>query len=238
MPDALNPGHDACSPYPFGMSPLAKRPFNPREPLSRGDEAKIRRLFEHTHKGVRGEVLSISQEQGTGEIKVLGHFRDIHGPCGTWMRTICLRDGALHVEHDGCVLSGRVRGHGAGRAWVATCLKRYRALGVRTVEAYVSGRIGGYVWASMGFTFKNESAPSEFRDRHKPILRDILREGHITTDEHRLLCRRLESFDFEDAQEILCLGEEKSWIDAKGERQWVGKCFLTDSCWRGQLALS
>jgi GNAT superfamily N-acetyltransferase len=220
------------------MPLLPKRPFDPHAPLTRRDEAKIRRLFEHTHKGVRGEVIEISRDQDTQAVKVLGHFRDIHGTCGTWMRSICLKEGALHVEHGGCVLSGRVRGCGIGRAWVETCLERYRALGVCTVEADVSGKIGGYVWASMGFSFRDEKAPDELRERHQAILYEILREGHITIDKHRLLCQRLEGFDFTDTQEILHLGQERVWTDDEGERQWVGKCLLIDSCWRGTLTLA
>jgi len=220
------------------MPHLPKRPFDPRVPLSRRGEAQIRRLFEHTHQGVRGEVISISREQDAETIKVLGHFRDIHGSCGPWMRSISLKDGALHVDHEGCVLSGRVRGCGIGRAWVKACLERYRGLGVRTVETDVSGEIGGYVWADMGFSFKNEATSDEFRARHQAILRDILHEGHITDDEHLLLCRRLEGFDFKDTQDILCLGQDEGWTDDKGQHQWVGKCLLIDSCWRGSLTLT
>jgi hypothetical protein len=171
-----------------------------------------------------------------GEIKVAGNFRDIYGHCGTWMRTIRLKDGALCMDHEGCVLSRRVRGSGIGRAWVKTCLQRYRALGVITVETDVSGEIGGYVWADMGFTFKDEAAPGMIRARRQAVLHDILHGGHISADEHQRLCA--ENIDLADTQEILLLGRDTSWLDEQGERQWAGKRLLSGTRWHGQLALS
>jgi len=215
--------------------------------LSEADRRELCWLFEHTHTGIRGHVTSITlPDEYSAGISVSGNFVRLSDGtrCGRWQRVISLRKRQILIEHARCSLQQRVRGQGIGRAWVRTCIRRYRTSGVRVVEVTAGSWDGGYVWATLGFQWSDiggtipiEEYVEDFWRRRRGVLRTIRRQGHLGKDEYQAICRRFERLDFKCPQDVLRLGRRQAWIDEKGRRQWVGKRLLAGSNWVGTLDL-
>jgi len=189
----------------------------------------------YTAQGVAGvgTMLEVRVETGgDGKaigVKVMAYFHDAAGHgVGDLTRTISLD--AKKVSHDSFSLDEKYQGRGIAATVNRKSFDLYRRMGLKEVEIFANGSVGGYAWALQGFDFTSGHNAQSYIDS---AIRRHMRTG--------LVGKGLLGDQKALAQIDTIVGQLKhSWDYARlrvdGEK--IGKKALIGASWLGSFDLA